>query len=186
MARGSLLWLVTAAGMLMPAWAAAQEVEWRPTLKVTIDDRSDSGGPQLAAAQLRAATIFDAAGVRLVWIGRDEASRHLDAARLVILGGPGADRVIGGKPALLGVALAEAGRAYVHYGRIVRLANELVAPVPVLLGKAIAHELGHVLLGPGHSASGLMFHALGADPLRLPAFTPEQLERLHARLRAGS
>jgi hypothetical protein len=46
--------------------------------------------------------------------------------------------------------------ATVHVDRVVRLAREAGTNPGVLLGRVTAHELGHLLMGEGHSFIGLM------------------------------
>ena len=46
--------------------------------------------------------------------------------------------------------------ATVHVYRVVRLADEAGTDPGVLLGRVTAHELGHLLMGEGHSFIGLM------------------------------
>jgi len=59
-----------------------------------------------------------------------------------------------------------------------------------ILGNAIAHELGHLLLGPrAHSPTGVMTPHWSRDFLKLASrdflrFTPEQAERLRAQVSA--
>lgn len=57
-----------------------------------------------------------------------------------------------------------------------------------VLGAVITHELGHVLLGPGHGSSGLMRADLTPDNLRSFVsgrlrFSPQEAELMQARLR---
>jgi hypothetical protein len=62
--------------------------------------------------------------------------------------------------------------------------------VPLLLGCAIAHELGHLLLGPnGHSAGGIMQGEWEPKQLRLAlmgglVFTSQQSKVLRVAARA--
>ena len=46
--------------------------------------------------------------------------------------------------------------ATVHVNHVVRLADEAGTDPGVLLGRVTAHELGHLLMGEGHSFIGLM------------------------------
>jgi hypothetical protein len=49
--------------------------------------------------------------------------------------------------------------AEVYYQAVQTLAATQSAELPQLLGYVIAHELGHLLLGPGHSPTGVMREA---------------------------
>jgi hypothetical protein len=64
------------------------------------------------------------------------------------------------------------------------------ASVPVLLGRAMAHEIGHLLLGENsHAAKGIMRAGWSDQDLTLAArpyllFTPEQARQMKSRLAA--
>jgi hypothetical protein len=76
--------------------------------------------------------------------------------------------------------------AEVFYQRITDWASGAEISVHQLLGHAIAHEIGHLLLGPNsHSRDGIMRSQWNLNDLRVIAraslrFTPEQTERLRA------
>ena len=75
--------------------------------------------------------------------------------------------------------------AAISYRKVENLALIAEVPFPLVLGKVMAHELGHMLLGPDHSATGIMRAALDTgnfEPGRLPSlvFLDAQRERLHA------
>lgn len=87
--------------------------------------------------------------------------------------------------------------AYVSYNRVERIARTyLNAPrrramddidTVIVLAHAMAHEVGHLLLPHGHSATGLMRAGWDGQNLRLAVraqlkFTPEQAELIRARL----
>jgi hypothetical protein len=63
-------------------------------------------------------------------------------------------------------------------------------PVAPVLGNAVAHELGHLLLGPNaHSPTGIMTAHWSREFLKLASrrflrFTPEQAELMRARVSA--
>jgi hypothetical protein len=76
--------------------------------------------------------------------------------------------------------------AYVFFGRISNLAEDGRTSWAPLLGAAIAHEVGHLLLGDhSHASSGIMrakwerkvFEEIFTTRLR---FSPEQVERIRA------
>ena len=79
--------------------------------------------------------------------------------------------------------------AAVSYRRVQDLALKADVSPALVLGKAMAHELGHLLLGPGHSDTGIMRAQLDDgdfSPGRLPSlvFLVAQRERLGATLTA--
>jgi len=78
--------------------------------------------------------------------------------------------------------------AGVYYDRVTSLSGGATASVPTLMGRVMAHEIGHILLGPGaHSRTGIM-RAFWADrelstaASREMAFTAEQSRRMKSRL----
>lgn len=95
----------------------------------------------------------------------------------------------------LGFALPSArpGRAsaaWVFYHRVEELAEGKDASEPQILAHAIAHEIGHLLLGPDrHSDHGIMRANWGRRDLQEAGrgqlfFTAEQGERIRAEVRA--
>jgi len=74
--------------------------------------------------------------------------------------------------------------ANVFYSRVEELASQRGARATRVLGHAIAHEVGHLLLGPNaHAARGLMRGLWSPDDLRFMnwsylAFTPQQSTQL--------
>jgi hypothetical protein len=81
-------------------------------------------------------------------------------------GGPGS-----GAPSVAGTTIgddhARGGVSFVFYDRLATLAHRYNQPVPLILGYAIAHEMGHVLLpAPAHSATGLMKSEWDGDDIR--------------------
>jgi len=69
--------------------------------------------------------------------------------------------------------------------RIETLAADGDASLPDILGHAMAHEIGHLLLGPSHSPAGIMRAEWTRKDLESAArnelsFTPQQMELLRA------
>ena len=94
---------------------------------------------------------------------------------------------------LFGVTLIQPGfwqHALVYVDRVAARAARTCSDAPLLLGRTIAHEIGHLVLGDvSHSAEGLMRAVWTNDLLRLsrPAdwqFTSIQGLMMHDRLRA--
>lgn len=78
--------------------------------------------------------------------------------------------------------------AGVSYSMVEAAAKSLDVEVPYILGATLAHEIGHLLLGPmAHLPSGVMCPHFGREQLRMAArgellFTPEQAGRLRAEV----
>jgi hypothetical protein len=140
---------------------AAMGPRSEPRITVLVYNSGAMPERTLARAQRVASDILSQAGVSLVWrIARAEdavpsqaeiplhllqarpAQLHHDAEGFAVLRRPDA-----------------AGDAYagISLPAVLDTAVSLDAEVPVVLGAALAHEIGHVLLGSGaHSHSGVM------------------------------
>ena len=127
----------------------------------------------LAAARLHAETIFKRASLTISWIdcritGRDavdilptcRTDLRPDEVMLRIMSGdaPIVDRITS-----LGFSLVNRENAHtawlssVFADRVVTLAAQAGIPPALLLGRAIAHEIGHLLIGStDHARLGLM------------------------------
>lgn len=142
-----------------------------PVLTVRVYDLAGAGDRGLKVAERTAAAIFLKAGIEVRFVNGDpgspEALRDSTAAsHWHGLSPAGIDlRILGHLPAglfrgALGIArpfAASGVRAIVFYERIRDLASQLGLCPYTLLGHAMAHELGHVLLGNcTHSPAGIM------------------------------
>lgn len=152
----------------------------------------------ITRAEAEAANAFRSFGIEVVWAkcgdevgpgATDRESRILIRLRN--------DR----PPQMAGLASLDAmGRAFVlapGEGRIADVyykatrifADEHTADLDALIGYVIVHEIGHLLLGPGHSARGIMHSpwkgrdVMALDRRWLKFSAPQQAEilrRLHA------
>ncbi len=116
----------------------------------------------LRDAQIQAVRIFAAAKVQLVWSGPG-ASLHLQIMARE-LRGLNADTA--GFAALTG---GDSGYAAVSWPAVQRAALQMDADPAVALAAAMAHEIGHLLLGPAHSRSGIMSARFGFEEMKLAA-----------------
>jgi len=129
----------------------------------------------VAAAREVATTILRGAGVQPVW------GRCRPGARCLHL------QVLDTAIAIHGdtAGYTVAGYAVVSYPAATAAASSCGEIPEVVLGAAIAHELGHLLLPPpSHSETGVMSPRLGCRELRLAArgelrFTADQVHALH-------
>ena len=142
-------------------------------LLIRIYDLAELRTGDLKQSVAEAARILTAAGVSTKWelgdTGDEEAhvldqtshgyARVRDSRNHLVV------RLVRGLPLTshpnaLGFALPEATfgpHVSIHYDRVYALAKLIHAARSAILGAAIAHEIGHVLLGPAkHSTNGLM------------------------------
>jgi hypothetical protein len=169
--------------------------------------------PSTATAALTlAATALRPAGVELTWrtcagaIGSDRCETTPSPGELilrVVRSTPGSDtarthaarlRSPAGLPlgdAFVDVRSRTGVLATIYFDRVLLLAGESGIDAATLLGHAIAHELGHLLLGSnGHARHGLMRSTWSSDELRRsrPAdwtFTREDVEAMRRRREAA-
>jgi hypothetical protein len=195
--------VVMAGACLPPAWAGSEDVK-EITIRVFNSAKVSKG--DLAGALKVASGIYAEAGIGITWEqGSDDdheskaldfsANRVSDACTGRRLGGVnlGLDRApaSGVKNNTLGFALpcARYGTdASVFVDRCEGVMQGTTASFGKILGHAIAHEVGHVLLGTnGHSVGGLMrarwgraeWQAVAAAHL---AIAPADAEKMAASL----
>ncbi|HXJ96529.1 MAG TPA: hypothetical protein VMT20_27130 [Terriglobia bacterium] len=156
----------------------------------------------LAEGEVEATRILRQAGVNSRWVdcptSRGESNNYPDcyepwqANDYVLEVLPDAMAVlVGTAEDALGWAAACIGpycTAIVFYDRVMGLASGTTAAASVLLGRAMAHEIGHLLLGANaHSTTGIMRASWFPLELRLKAgpamlFTDEQSRQMKTRL----
>jgi hypothetical protein len=161
------------------------------------------GRPELLAAEGEAAAILAQAGVEARWVDCPTSEGELDKYRDCPSAWQATDFALRVLPkAMVGShakwqeaigSTPECGRvgtctSSIFFDRANRLAEGTSATLPVLLGRAMAHEIGHLLLGANsHSRTGIMRAFWSGEELSLAArpyllFTPQQSQRMKARL----
>jgi Zn-dependent protease with chaperone function len=175
-----------------------------PTLSVHLYDQAQVPTGVLHAATVEVTRLFRAAGIQTTWEQpvaeapedrgidmsdrRSAPSRPPDERPYVVV------RLVRGMPAsalpgALGFALPFArtgAQVSLFYDRVEALTRSGNAASYVILGHALAHEIGHVLLGSSaHTTSSLMQARWNPASWRLAsagllAFRPEEAERLDA------
>jgi len=136
-----------------------------------------SVSPQiLTAAEDETTRIFRETGVAVSWLNCPLSISEAEANPICIEPCPPsrfAVRINSEMPAnlaktSLGVALSESGTyATIYYTRVDEYAQERIATHSQILGHAIAHEMGHLLLGPvPHTRFGIMRGEWTAEDLR--------------------
>ena len=147
-----------------------------PAVRIVLHNSTTSPDSVLTEARAFSVSVFEAAGVDLQI--DDEAPRVCPA----VASGPFCVQVLirprnrisqPGPKRTMGMALAaDANRAVlsVYLDAVTDVARRYGLPVGKVLGIALAHELGHVLLPPpSHSAEGIMQAAWEGDDLRKAA-----------------
>ena len=160
----------------------------RLSFVVSIDDRAHVPAPDLARATVEVERVFQAARVEIAWAeerlpvrsGSPAAagpSRTLSVTLSNNLEAPSQ----GATGCALGLYVPALTSVYVFYNRIVE--ESLLHPIDVrvVLGRVIAHELGHLLLPPiSHSRYGIMRADLDLGFTNPARFTDDQAKRLRA------
>jgi hypothetical protein len=171
------------ASLVVFAWAAfgpvagisarSHRLKNLPVIKVGVYNYADVDRSELRKAERLAAILFAQAGVRIAWaeypykflsgryrsndLAPDFSVRILYASTILPY------RWISGTD-VMGVSFIPSGNkgplpggiADVFYDRVMKFSSAPGVYSGDVLGEAIAHELGHLLLGPRHSPSGIM------------------------------
>lgn len=172
-------------------------------LDVRVYGATSGSGLDGERALATAAAVLGSAGVETHWVGcgrplaeddHDPCAVRLGASelavRLVRIAVP--EDYAGQLP--LGYSLVDADRgsgtlATIFVDRVEWLARAAEADVDTVLGYALAHEIGHLLLGTGeHASAGVMLAVWTTDALRGSAhdwrFTRPYADRMRAAVRA--
>jgi hypothetical protein len=163
-----------------------------PRLVVAIRDYADVPRETLVRAEAQASEIFGRAGVLVEWwelTGSEPAADFAEVkpalvASLLTNSMAARARCTG---SALGFAIGD--RAYVFVERSRLAAAMGASDFGQALGVIMAHEMGHVLLGPGHAAGTVMSARLGKAEFvqgeqGALLFFPAQAERMRERFRA--
>jgi hypothetical protein len=189
---------------LITVFASGRHHGQKPVLSVHLYDRAQVPNAVLRDATFEATRLFQAAGIHVTWeqpLVEGPEDSGLDMTNSKRSGSQNPDerpylvvRLVRGMPATvspraLGFALpfAHTGAGVsICYDRVDALARSGIAATPVILGHALAHEIGHVLLRSSeHTAGGLMqrdwsLASWKLASMGLVAFRPEEAERLSA------
>lgn len=152
----------------------------------------------LEHAMVTAQGLFERAGIRLEWAWLETRAVALPIAACMDRGLASIDaEIIEKAPAGRPMTALGAAQPFTSSGVRVRLFEDRFAPLVrslhranagLLIGHALAHEIGHVLIGwPGHSDSGLMTghwdrHAVGKILARRLEFSAADIEIMHRNL----
>lgn len=158
---------------LVPKLAAdrAEDAARGTELVVRVSDYARIPADMLGTAVQLARSVLGRAGVETHWragttTALDAPPRDREAGRgselTIEIFGRGQSRALAPSPEVLGFALLPTREGEDPYGvvfveKATGLARKAGVPLPLVLGHAMAHEIGHLLLGThDHSTTGLM------------------------------
>ena len=173
------------------SWANASAAE---RIEVVICNSAKLPEYLVKEAETEASFVFRPTDIVVGWSDCENAfMRSHDTPRFVIRLRDDLAPHFGGELSLhaMGRAFVSDGEGYVadvYYPAIQALSENSQAGVASLIGYTIAHEIGHLLLGPGHRLRGIMRARWGQDELRALAqrslgFDKADRARLRERLR---
>lgn len=160
--------------------ATATSTHERPRLAVHIQNQADVRREDLAGARTEVERVFEAVGIEVAWVDAEEAGRI--TIRLLSITGDSREHSAG---CALGLAHASRSTAYVFVNRIVRATRDRPVDLPVVLGRVVAHEIGHILAPGQHSSVGITRADLDFGYTNPGRFTDEEAHRIQSRLRAN-
>lgn len=178
---------------LAATWTTAHAAE-QPPLVVHVDDRMGVPAGDLEGAKREVEEIFADAGVSILWKeGRFPASVVATITKgvatrqvAVVLVNNTDDPLPGASGCTLGFAAKRPAVAYAYYNRVIEQSVLYPIDARVLLGRVIAHEMGHVLLPPNsHSLHGIMRGNIDLGLENPDRFTRDQARVIRSVL-AGS
>ena len=153
----------------------------RPRISLHIKNQAGVESDVLAGARTEVERIFGDAGIKVAPVDADQPGRIT-----ILLLNITRDSREDSSRCALGLALASRGMAYVFVNRILRATRNRPVDLPVVLGRVIAHEIGHILMPPGqHSNFGIMRADLDFGYTNPNRFSDEEARRIQSRLRAS-
>ena len=154
-------------------------------ISVAVCGANQVSGVELAKAEAIAADVYRDIGVALDWremCGDAPLTVHLVASNV-------ADANVTATELALGYAQPGSRSATVLFDRVAKFAHRFRVTREVLLGYAMAHEMGHLLLPPhSHSIDGVMRASLNLElaAAKRLRFTREQGALIVRRLENAS
>ncbi len=185
--------LAVSAALLTARAATAADAPERATIVLHVDDFANLLPGDLNDAETLSRRIFAVAGIRTVWVHGSEKAPHIEGAlhlKVLVLSREMGEQKIaadGVGTDVLGQAAKGCGRAYIFSHRVTALAARHRADLGSVLGRIIAHEVGHLVLPENsHSATGIMSAGLDMRASAIPAFTRVQETAIRQTVTSGN
>ena len=194
------LWLINGLALFVTLFASSANAQTDASVVVVVHDSAGVPAEALETARTNAARVFASAAVAVQWDSNgglgtacrpDSSAEGDDRFCVQVLLRPRNRESAPGRSRIMGMALAANQQRAVlslYYDAISEVAKQYGASVGHVLGIALAHEMGHVMLPPpSHSATGIMQASWEGDDLRhaivgAAAFTEEQSVLMRERL----
>lgn len=194
------LWLVNGLALFVTLFPTSANAQPDPSVVVVIHDSAGVPAEAMQTARTNAARVFAGAGVSVHWVSTgglgtacqpDASGEGDDRFCVQVLLRPRNRESAPGRRRIMGMAQAANQQRAVlslYFDAITDVAKQYGAPTGHVLGIALAHEMGHVMLPPpSHSATGIMQASWEGDDLRHAimgevAFTHDQAAAMRARL----
>ena len=188
---GARILAILAVATILRAAVASGEAS-PPSIVVHLQSAGVINGEHVLEAEARATRIFKAIGVSLRWVNDESIPRRADRpgafeVSVTVLSGAATASFIANSSVpvdALGVTIVHTTHAYV-FGERIRDAARSRQELPVLFGRVLAHEIGHlVLTGAEHTDAGIMRADLSkaGGPVVDPGFTLSQGESIRGWL----
>jgi hypothetical protein len=193
-------WLISVFAVFVTYSAVPARAQPEAAAVIVIHDSANVPAGILEKAKVFAAGVFSRAGVQIAWDSNGGLGTACRAGRGVSSDARFCVQVLlraknpqsaPGQRRVMGMALAADERRAVlslYFDAVTDVAQRYGTPLADVLGIALAHELGHVMLPPpSHSAVGIMQPSWEGDDLRHAilgdaAFTEDQAAAMRARL----
>jgi hypothetical protein len=191
--------LIGIVGFVFPT-AFAGENDPSPTITVQVYNYSQASPATLRGAEREAGRILGEAGLRAVWLeclvgpsngspqGPCQKAPEATDIRLRVLAAPIQNKF---QDTVFGFTVHPVlASVYYEYAARRAKSDDAEFEVPIILGCVIAHEIGHLLLGPNsHSVTGIMQPQWDSKQMRdvlmgILLFTANEPKRMRAQARA--
>ena len=171
--------------------AASADESPRQRITVRVYDYTAVPDAMLSDAKEDVSRIYYQAGIDIRWIDAPDATLPARFAIQIMIRRRPVASASSASGRVMGTALGDrhdvGGSAFVFRDRVTHVARQRQQDVARVLGYAMAHEMGHLLLPyPAHSTNGMMRASWDGDDLRRIAngsmlFTPAQAALIRAR-----
>jgi len=177
---------ITMSGIVTIAAAHASAQTSRLILTVDVANYAEIPRSTLASAEREASRSYTAIGIEVQWLYPAPTDLGRADATVLLLSREVGERKITREQladAVLGQAHKPSARAHIYWHRVQALADRYALAHPDVLGYAVAHELGHLLLPEySHAPTGIMKAGFDPDNSLGLRFTELQGAQLRKRL----